>query len=112
MQGAYGNVVVVDHGEGDSTLYAHLSRIDVLQGQRVLRGQTIGALGATGRVTGPHLHFEFIEDGVHKDPIAAVRRNQAPELSAQAKAEFDRLAQSVRAQFATVANATVVASAQ
>lgn len=111
-QGAYGNKVVVDHGSGDRTLYAHLSRIDVVRGQKVLRGQRIGALGATGRVTGPHLHFEFMENGVHKDPVLAVRRNQAPVLSAQAKADFDRLAGSIRTQFAAANNAQLLASAQ
>jgi murein DD-endopeptidase MepM/ murein hydrolase activator NlpD len=112
VQGAYGNVVVVDHGKGDQTLYAHLSRIDVRTGQRVLKGQRIGALGATGRVTGPHLHFEFLEEGIHKDPLQAMRRNQAPVLSAQAKAEFDRTAQAMRVQFAALNSANQVASAQ
>lgn len=112
VQGAYGNVVIVDHGKGDQTLYAHLSRIDVRAGQRVLKGQRIGALGATGRVTGPHLHFEFLEDGIHKDPLQAMRNNQAPVMSAQAKAEFDRVAQSVRMQFAALNSDTQVASAK
>jgi murein DD-endopeptidase MepM/ murein hydrolase activator NlpD len=110
--GAYGNHVVIDHGKGDKTLYAHLSRIDVVPGQRVLKGQRVGALGATGRVTGPHLHFEFLEDGVHKDPLQAMRRNQATVLSAQAKADFDRAAQSVRTQFAAVNNAAVLTAAR
>lgn len=110
--GAYGNLVVIDHGQGDETYYAHLSRVDVLVGQKVLRGQRIGGLGATGRVSGPHLHFEFREGGVHKDPIQAIRNNQAPELSPQAKVEFARAAQSVRSQFATVNTASLLASAQ
>lgn len=110
--GAYGNLVVIDHGQGDETYYAHLSRIDVVVGQKVLRGQRVGGLGATGRVTGPHLHFEFREGGVHKDPVLALRNNQAPELSPQAKAEFARVAQSVRSQFATVNTISLLASAQ
>jgi murein DD-endopeptidase MepM/ murein hydrolase activator NlpD len=112
VQGAYGNVVTIDHGQGDTTLYAHLSRIDVVTGQNVLKGQRVGALGATGRVSGPHLHFEFREEGVHKDPLEAVRRNQAPVLSAQAKADFDRVARTMRAQFAAASAASMVASAQ
>jgi murein DD-endopeptidase MepM/ murein hydrolase activator NlpD len=111
-QGAYGNLVVVDHGQGDTTLYAHLSRIDVLTGQNVLKGQRVGALGATGRVSGPHLHFEFRENGEHQDPILALRNNQAPELSALAKVEFKRQAQAVRSQFAAANAAALVASAQ
>jgi len=110
--GAYGNLVVIDHGEGDETFYAHLSRIDVAPDEVVRRGQTIGALGATGRVSGPHLHFEFREGGVHKDPIQAIRNNLAVELSAQAKADFDRLSQSIRGQFAAANTAALVASAQ
>jgi murein DD-endopeptidase MepM/ murein hydrolase activator NlpD len=54
----YGKLVVVDHGGGMSTYYAHLSRIDVIDGQEIRRGETVGALGATGRVTAPHLHYE------------------------------------------------------
>lgn len=57
-QGNYGLLVVVDHGYGLRTLYAHLSRIVVRPGQRVVKGQRIGALGSTGLSTGPHLHYE------------------------------------------------------
>jgi murein DD-endopeptidase MepM/ murein hydrolase activator NlpD len=56
--GGYGKLVVVDHGGGLQTFYAHLSRIDVLPGQEVRMGQFIAASGATGRVTTPHLHYE------------------------------------------------------
>ena len=55
----FGNVVIIDHGGGISTVYAHLSRIRVASGARVARGKTIGAVGMTGLATGPHLHWEF-----------------------------------------------------
>ena len=58
-QNGYGNVVQVRHSQERSTLYAHLSAIDVKNGQRIEQGQRIGAVGATGFATGPHLHFEF-----------------------------------------------------
>jgi murein DD-endopeptidase MepM/ murein hydrolase activator NlpD len=56
--GAYGRMVVIDHGNGIETRYAHLSRLEVKQGDRVARGQVVGLLGSTGRSTGAHLHYE------------------------------------------------------
>lgn len=64
----YGNVVDVDHGNQLTTRYAHLSRIDVAPGQLVRRGQQVGAIGTTGRSTGPHLHFEVRLLGVAQNP--------------------------------------------
>jgi murein DD-endopeptidase MepM/ murein hydrolase activator NlpD len=66
--GGYGKLIVVDHGGGLETCYAHLSRIDVLPGQEVRMGQFIGASGATGRVTTPHLHYEVRVGGSPIDP--------------------------------------------
>ena len=65
----YGNVVMIDHGGGLSTLYAHLSRVDVAMGQSVQQGQQIGAIGATGEATGDHLHFEVRVDNKPEDPV-------------------------------------------
>lgn len=66
----FGNVVIVDHGGGVTTVYAHLSRISVRSGQKVGQGQNIGAVGQTGLATGPHLHFEMHIDGVPVNPAA------------------------------------------
>ncbi|MBT9252108.1 MAG: M23 family metallopeptidase [Brockia lithotrophica] len=68
--GGYGLVVIVDHGEGLSTLYAHLSQLFVKNGDNVKTGQLLGAVGSTGRSTGPHLHFEIRINGQPTDPLA------------------------------------------
>jgi murein DD-endopeptidase MepM/ murein hydrolase activator NlpD len=64
----YGNYIVVDHGNGIQTLYAHLSRVFVRPGDVVTRGAVIGNMGSTGNSTGPHLHFEVIKRGVRVNP--------------------------------------------
>jgi murein DD-endopeptidase MepM/ murein hydrolase activator NlpD len=63
-----GGTVIVDHGYGLSTIYQHMSRLDVAAGDKVEQGQVIGAVGATGRVTGPHLHWGVNWYGVALDP--------------------------------------------
>ena len=65
----YGRMVIVDHGNGFSTLYAHMSVYHVQVGQSVAKGQTIGLCGSTGNSTGPHLHFEIIKNGVRRNPL-------------------------------------------
>jgi murein DD-endopeptidase MepM/ murein hydrolase activator NlpD len=67
----YGNLVIVDHGFGVETRYAHLSKIMVRPSDRVDAGQVLGRSGATGRATGAHLHFEVRLDGRAVDPLAA-----------------------------------------
>ena len=97
-QNGYGNVVEIDHGNGKSTLYAHLSRIDVRTGQRVDQGARVGAVGATGWATGPHLHFEFKVQGAQVNPVAMAKSSEAIELSPASRQRFAGIAQQIRGQ--------------
>ncbi|MGD9582431.1 MAG: peptidoglycan DD-metalloendopeptidase family protein [Lysobacterales bacterium] len=82
-QGGYGNAVVIDHGRGQSTLYGHLSRFAKAsrRGARVSQGTVIGYVGMTGLATGPHLHYEFRLNGVHRDPLKVTMPPPQPLLA-------------------------------
>jgi murein DD-endopeptidase MepM/ murein hydrolase activator NlpD len=97
-QNGYGNVVKVQHGKGRSTLYAHLSRIDVRKGQTVDQGQNVGLVGSTGWATGPHLHFEFQINGNHVDPLSIARASDTVTVDPASRAKFAALADSARLQ--------------
>ena len=71
-EGAYGNSVVLDHGNGLQTRYAHLSKISVSVGGQISQGAQVGLSGATGQVTGPHLHFEVIRNGTRVNPAGYI----------------------------------------
>jgi len=70
---AYGNHIIIDHGNGYRSLYAHLSSINVSAGQTVSQGQQIGVMGSTGRSTGIHLHLEIIRNGVKINPLGVLK---------------------------------------
>lgn len=82
--GGYGNRVVVNHGFGYETLYAHMVRIKARVGTRVKRGEVIGYVGSTGKSTGPHLHYEVHKNGTILDPIYFFYNDLTP-------AQFDRI---------------------
>jgi murein DD-endopeptidase MepM/ murein hydrolase activator NlpD len=99
-QNGFGNVIYVRHNGDRQTVYAHLSRMDVKKGQKVEQGQKIGAVGATGWATGPHLHFEFRVGGKHQDPRVIARASESVALPATARAQFQATVASVKSQLA------------
>jgi murein DD-endopeptidase MepM/ murein hydrolase activator NlpD len=106
-QGGFGNVVMVKHPNGHTTVYAHLSRIHVKRGQSVMQGQTLGLVGATGWATGPHLHFEFRVNGQHKDPLTMARQSVAVAVSAAAREQFKHHAAMAQIELTAAASTQV-----
>ena len=115
VKNGYGNVVILQHGGNITTLYAHMSRFvgKVRNGTRVRQGQTIGYVGATGMVTGAHLHYEYRINGVHRNP-RTVKLPQAAPIADKYRQQFlaasgpilEELEDFKRTQLATVAFAT------
>ena len=103
VQNGFGNVVIVRHGGNHSTVYAHLSRIQVRAGQAIQKGQVVGAVGSTGWSTGPHLHFEFRVNGVHVDPQSVIQQAQSSSVSPAAMARFNAATQYAKAQLQAAA---------
>ncbi len=90
-KGGYGKAVIIRHGGRYSTLYAHLNnyRRGLYNGKFVKQGQIIGYVGSTGRATGPHLHYEFRINGVHRNPLTVKLPNAAP-INKNFKADFEQ----------------------
>lgn len=101
QQRGYGNVIIIKHNAKQTTLYAHLNEFaDGLQvGSKVRQGDTIGTVGMTGWTTGPHLHFEFLIDGEHVDPMAAVQAIPVRGLQGAERARFTAQANEYKARF-------------
>ena len=102
-QGAYGNMVVVQHNGQQATVYAHLSRMQVKRGQSIKQGDVIGAVGTTGLSTGPHLHFEFRVNGRHVDPLTLAQQGSAEPISSALRPQFNQRAQIARSQLMAAA---------
>jgi murein DD-endopeptidase MepM/ murein hydrolase activator NlpD len=101
----YGNIIIVRHrNRKDSTAYAHLSRISVKVGEHVAQGDTIGATGATGVVTGPHLHFEFRVNNTPRNPsVVLADQHEDIAITSASKAAFAKLAADMKTQLAAAA---------
>lgn len=109
--GGYGNVVVLQHGQGIRTLYAHMSRFGngVRSGVNVRQGQIIGYVGTTGASTGPHLHYEFLVNGVHVNPVT-VRLPDAQPVHSESREDYRQYAQTMMTHLQSARNS--VASAE
>jgi len=95
-KGGYGRTIIIKHGGRYSTLYAHMSsyKRGIRVGKRVKQGQTIGYVGSSGRTTGPHLHYEFRVNGVHRNPLT-IRLPHAKPINKKYKQDFALHAQTL-----------------
>ncbi len=111
-KGGYGNTVIVKHGQTYTTLYAHLSRYNkkARKGNKVKQGQIIGYVGRTGLATGPHLHYEFRVNGVHRNPLT-VKLPAAEPIAKQYRNDFELKIQPLLSKLDLI-NRTLVANAE
>lgn len=105
-QNGFGQVVMVRHRNNVTTVYAHLSKIAVRKGQALIQGQNIGAVGATGWATGPHLHFEYRVNGQYRDPLTIARHAESTPVSASARSAFQEAVSQARVQLDAAAQFT------
>ncbi len=107
-KGGYGSTVIIQHGSSYSTLYAHLSNYarGIRTGSRVKQGQTIGYVGSSGLATGPHLHYEFRLNGVHRNPLTVKLPDVQP-LPKQYMADFKSHADQMTASLARLYNTNI-----
>jgi len=110
-KGGYGNVIIIKHGAKYSTLYGHMSKFrgGLAVGSRVKQGQVIGYVGMTGLATGPHLHYEFRINGVHRDPLR-VKLPGADPLAAKYRSDFRHKAQALLAKLDLVRDVQVAST--
>ena len=113
VKGGYGNVVILQHGTKYSTLYGHMSRFarGVYSGRQVHQGQIIGYVGMTGLATGPHLHYEFRVNGVHRNPLTVHLPDAAP-LPKQYRDTFDNTSRPLLAQLDTLKRTMLALNSQ
>ncbi|OZG70033.1 peptidase M23 [Hahella sp. CCB-MM4] len=112
-KGGYGNVVILQHGQSITTLYAHMKGFarGIRSGKRISQGQVIGYVGSSGLATGPHLHFEFRVNGVHKNPVTVKLPKAQPVAKSELEA-FKKHAEIAMAQLESYANSYQVASSK
>lgn len=110
QKGGYGNVIVLKHNNGISTVYGHLSRFaaGLRRGAKVTQGEIIGFVGMTGVATGPHLHYEFLMNGQHRDPMK-VALPKANTIDARNKVEFMNISNQLSAQLRLLGSSNIAA---
>lgn len=110
QKGGYGNVIVLKHANGVSTVYGHLSRFmaGLRRGAKVAQGDVIGFVGMTGLATGPHLHYEFLLNGQHRDPMTVALPKANP-LAAQDRAQFAQISNRLNAQLKLLGASNIAA---
>ena len=98
-KGGYGRVIILQHGSKYTTLYAHMSSYNkkLKKGSRVSQGQTIGYVGSSGLATGPHLHYEFRVNGVHRNPLTVPLPSAAP-IAKKYRSDFQTTAETLISQ--------------
>ena len=107
-KGGYGKTVVIKHGSNYSTLYAHLNSYarGLRNGSRVQQGKIIGYVGSTGLATGPHLHYEFLVNGVHRNPLTVKLPDAAP-LPKKYRQDFKLATENLLAQLELAKTRTI-----
>ena len=110
QKGGYGNVIVLKHPNGVSTVYGHLSRFmsGLHRGKKIAQGEVIGYVGMSGLATGPHLHYEFLLNGQHRDPMTVALPKANP-ITASNKVEFDSLSRQLSAQLNLLGTSNIAA---
>ena len=109
-KGGYGNVIVLKHANGVSTVYGHLSRFSsgLRRGMKVVQGEIIGFVGMTGTATGPHLHYEFLLNGQHRDPMKVALPKANP-IDGRNKAQFEVISNQLTAQLRLLSTSNIAA---
>ena len=110
IKGGYGNMIILNHDKGVSTVYGHLSRFaaGLSRGDKVSQGDIIGFVGMSGMATGPHLHYEFLHNGEHRDPMTAALPKAKP-ISGHSKAKFDEISNLMTAQLKLLGASNIAA---
>jgi len=109
-KGGYGNVIILKHDNGISTVYGHLSRFapELRRGSKITQGQMIGFVGMSGVATGPHLHYEFLINGKHQDPMkVALPKNNT--IQGGNKAQFETISNQMMAQLRLLGTSNIAA---